>query len=89
MIRHQEDTDSRTLREKRNSPSMQVRPFGVERNELELVNNQLDVSGVHQDGSQISNEGGNPQPNYMENTEVDDQVIEDIQKRLELLDEFK
>ena len=89
MIRHQDDTDSRTLREKRNSPSMQVRPFGVERNELELVNNQLDVSGVHQDGSQISNEGGNPQPNYMENTEVDDQVIEDIQKRLELLDEFK
>ena len=51
--------------------------------------NQLNVSGVENDDSSQMMPNEQFTMNYPASDGVNDELIEDIQKRLELLDEFK
>lgn len=51
--------------------------------------NALDVSGLERDNSRDYNMGKPYNFGYMDTDQLNDDVIEDIQKRLELLDEFR
>lgn len=52
--------------------------------------NALNVSGVERDDSSMDHSASRPgYMDYLATDQVNDEVIEDIQKRLELLDEFK
>ena len=94
----------KSLRERRDSPSVQVKPFdlhdsdsnlagkhfGVTRIDQQNILNALNVSGVERDDVSNDYNTGNPMSmEYVNSGQVNDEMIEDIQKRLQLLDEFK
>lgn len=79
----------RSLRDKRESPSMGVKPFELEPSSYQNMLNALNVSGVENDETGELVPGNGYDMKYSTNDRVNDELIEDIQKRLELLDEFK
>lgn len=84
----------RSLREKRDSPSVNVKPFSLDNQDDPFVDqtnmlNELNISGIDRDDSRDSMMGRNQPGEYINSGKVNDEIIEDIQKRLELLDEFK
>jgi hypothetical protein len=94
--------DLKSLKNRRHSPSVQVKPFSLHENDSNLAGkenvqyldqqnilNELNVSGFDRDDVKEFYSENTVPFNYAHSGNVNDEVIEDIQKRLQLLDEFK
>jgi hypothetical protein len=104
IVQPERSDNLKSLQDRRDSPSVHVKPFTLDGHDSsghcksfkfitidhENMISALDVSGADpQEDSQGFKPSMNLNMNLVNSGEVNDAVIEDIQKRLELLDEFR